>query len=171
MNESIRAIGFFFFASFVLTLAFLLACPSAHAQENNIAAFGLGYSQSANPGVMGWGAYGRMTGDTTAIFTDYDLFRVDADNAMLSVAGFRLKYSIRTGVAQQLYKAKAFSLWGLFQGGLAADGVSVVRSLQYGGLVDVPVKKGVGVLTILAAEDNPITGRDFAPRIGLRFKF
>lgn len=170
MKESLKAFLFFFVVSFFLTTVFFL-CTSQAQEQNNIAAIGLGYSATADPGVMGWGAYGRLVGSTTAIFTDYDIFRATPLDAMVSVGGLRLKYSIRTGVAQQLYKSKSFSLWGLFNGGIGADGISVVRSLQYGGFVDVPVGKGAGILAILAAEDNPITGRDFAPRIGFRFKF
>lgn len=159
---------------FILTVIAicLLSAPVFSQDQNNIAAFGLGYSSAANPGIMGWGAYGRLVGGSTAVYTDYDIFRATVENSNVSVAGLRLKYTIRTGIAQRLFSLKnKASLWGLFNGGVAADGQSVSRSLQWGGFVDVPIKKGFGALVVLAAEDDPITGRNFAPRIGLRVKF
>jgi hypothetical protein len=156
----------------VLISIIMLFAVGAIAQENNIGVFGLGFSPTADPGVIGFGAYGRIVAPKTAVFTDYDVERARAENANFNVAGLRLKYSIRTGVAYQLKQiTPTWSVWGLFNGGMAADGISVVRSLQYGGFLDKGIGKGIGIMLILAAEDNPITGRDFAPRIGLRVKF
>lgn len=172
MKEALRAIAFFFLVAFILTLLFFPAAGLAQEQPANIGVFGLGYSGDGAPGLLGFSAYGRLVAARTAIFTDYEILRADEKDAMLSVAGFRLKYSIRTGIAQQLVQiTPSWSVWGLFNGGLAADGQTVVRSFQFGGFIDKDIGKGMGVMLILAAEDNPITGRNFAPRAGWRFKF
>jgi hypothetical protein len=170
--KAFQAIRFILLSAVLLTALFFLSTSAQAQEQNNIGTIGLGYSSTADPGIVGFGAYGRKVADKTILFTDFDVYRDGSGSSNFSVAGLRLKYSIRTGLAYKLFRVtNSWSVYGLFNGGIAADGISVARSLQYGGFVDKSIGKNMGVMLILAAEDNPITQRDFAPRVGWRFKF
>lgn len=156
---------------FLVTILILLSAPAfAQTPTEKYGAFGLAYFNSGTPNIQGWAALGIPISEKTISYTDYDIAPIKS-GGQASVAGVRLQYAIRTGLAYRIYNVtNSWSLWGLGNIGLAADGRAITRSFQYGGFLDKSIGKGWGVMLILSGEDSGATGRDFAPRIGIRKK-
>jgi hypothetical protein len=153
----------------LILCALLLSASSASAQEK-IGAAGIGYFQSGHPQFQGGAALGFSIAPRTISFTDM-VIGATKDEGRITVAGQRLQYSFRTGFAVKIYQiTPSWTLWGLSDIGLAADGKSIGRSFQYGGFLDKSVGKGWGFLMILSAENTVQTGTDFSPRIYIRKK-
>lgn len=157
-------------------LAFLVLSLPLWAQvqpQSRFAAGGLGYFSQAQPQFQGWAAFGLpLTPDgKTLSYTDSDWYVVKT-GGQVSVAGFQLRYSLRTGLAYRLLQTKdgAWSLYGFAAPGFVADGQSFMSAFQYGGFLHRTIKNGWGILVGLTNEHYGSTS-DLAPRIGFTKKF
>jgi hypothetical protein len=155
---------------FGLLLFFTLATVSYAQNIDRFGAAGFSYFKSGTPQFQGGAALGLQIAPRTISFTDMSVGPVK-DTSQIQIAGQRLQYTFRTGFAVQIYQlTPSWSLWGLSDIGLAADGKVTARSFQYGGFIDKHVGKGWGVLLIISAENSVQTGTDFSPRIYIRKK-
>ncbi|NLT67271.1 MAG: hypothetical protein GXX84_11775 [Acidobacteria bacterium] len=160
------------FAFMVLAVAIcFLSAGSAVAQDapekEKFGAFGLGYSEVAKPNLQGWAALGIPVSDRVMSYTAYDIAPVK-EGGQASLAGIRIQYNIRTGFACRVYDiTRSWSLWGLGNAGMAADGNVVTGSFEYGGFLYKGLGKGWGAILILGAQKDAISGTVFAPRLGV----
>ncbi|MCK9570735.1 hypothetical protein M0R72_17430 [Candidatus Pacearchaeota archaeon] len=155
-----------------------------------IAFGGAGYFAPVKPNIQAFAGMAiPLTQDLkTLSYTDFDIsFVKDADILValpalegktipdmeipaISIAGKKIRYSIRTGIARQIISMGKFSLYGLGAPGIATDGENAHYSLEYGGLLHYAVSGRIGIMGALTAEHGP-DGENLAPRLGLSFRF
>lgn len=154
----------------VVSLFFLFAGASPAQDQEKFGAFGLGFNDQASPKIQGWAALAIPVADRVLSYTAYDIAPVK-EGGQVSFAGVRLNYMIRTGVAYRIYEiAPGWTLWGLGNAGMSADGNVVVGAFEYGGFLDKSFGKGWGFMAVLAAQKDAISGTTFSPRFGFRKK-
>lgn len=160
----------------MIGVGLLLALP-VMAQDQTMdrfGAFGLGYFSQASPQFQGWAAMAiPVTDDAKAVsYTAYDVAVVADDDptSQIMVAGKKIRYTMKTGLAYRALQYGTWSLYGLAAPGFVADGDSFKSAFSYGGFVHKSIGKGWGALFALT---NEIAGgqSDLAPRIGITKKF
>lgn len=154
---------------------FIMAVANAQAQEPEekeyYGAFGLFVNQEVTGSVGGWGALGIPVAEKTISFTSFDVNSVKAgETGNVSFLGYQMQYTMRTGVANEIFRIKAVSLWVLGDVGFTAAADNVVGSYAGGGFVNIPFSKRWSAMVILQADKNSITGLDFKPRFGVNVK-
>jgi hypothetical protein len=165
----------------VVTFACLVAgCKPIFCQEpgSKFVFSGVGIDAQSTPQAMGMGGIALPIGPKTLSYTDYDVSVIPGDTFQATMQqvlqGSGLQFSIRTGIAQQVFVYNRFSVYGLLAAGVAAGGVDTVTkgSFAGGGLVDVALSKNIGLLIILQEEKNVSpTGFRFIPRLAFRYRF
>ena len=94
------------------------------------------------------------------------------EGTQFTVAGLKLRYTIRTGLAYRIAQVtNTWSLWGLAAPGFSADGEKLLSNFEFGGFIHKDVGKGWGCLVALTAEKASNSATDFAPRLGITKKF
>jgi len=153
----------------LILMLFFTASAYAQDQPSKFGVFGLG---SSNGSLIGWAALSIPVADRIMSFTSYDAGAViDPTTGQFDIFGKQLQYSAHQAFAYKIYDiAKGVTLWGLGSAGIAASDRALVGSFEYGGFVDYMVKGRWGILAVLCAERNAVTGTKFAPRFGVRAK-
>lgn len=137
-------------------------------------ATGIGYSQASSPQFQGWGAFGLPVSATVISYTDYDISALPGqDLTIKAILSPRLQYTIRTGFAVHAYDlSPKVSLWGLGNVGVNTTGAVTGASFAGGGFLDF--KFGTtgawGAMLILQVDKSNITGAQFTPRLGIRYR-
>lgn len=165
-----RVLLFFTLLSF---FSATLWAQTAAPAPNRFGAGGLGYFSQAVPQFQGWAALGLpLTSDGKALsYTDYDV-SVVSSGGQLSLAGYQLRFSVKTGVAYRIFQTKdgIWSLYGLAAPGFMATGNDFTSAFEYGGFVSAMTKSGWGAVIGLTNEHYG-TVSDLAPRLGVIKKF
>ena len=162
----------------LLLLSFLcvLLCPiqgfSQEPEPARFGAFGLGYFAEAVPQFQGWSALAiPITADGKALsYTAADWAVVNDESNQLTVAGRKIRYTMKTGIAYRIFQRGTWSLFGLAAPGFVADGDTFKSAFSYGGFIYKDIGKGWGA--ILALTNENYGGKsDLAPRAGVSYKF
>lgn len=168
----------------VVLLISMFIATAAYAQQpgepGTFGAAGLAYLATADPNMQGWMAFGVpvSSDDKWISYTNWDIAPVPLDQTMgFTVAGKGLRYSIRSGVAYQVLRlTNSWTVYGLVAPGVAItpgenSGIIVLGSFEYGGFIHKTVGRGLGMMLALTAEKSVGRPTDFAPRIGITWKF
>ena len=146
--------------------------PVEDVLQGTYGVVGVGFSGEAQKAVIGFGAYGIPIRDWIMSFTGFEIYGVTDDIAENNnFMGSQLAYTLRTGIAIRIKTFgadKRVSLWGLGDGGFKTNEVNLSGSFAGGGFVDVKIKDGWGIVAILQADKDAITGTKFAPKFGIR---
>lgn len=150
----------------------LLALPCMAQDTEKFGAFGLGIAQDTPASVIGWGALGIPIADKTLSYTDFDVSGYTGDGTgKVTFLGKQISYTMRTGLAYELYRINRLSLWGLGDFGITALGDDVGSSVAGGGFLNYRFTDRWSAMVILQADRNSVTGlTDFKPRFGLNVK-
>jgi hypothetical protein len=144
-------------------------------EQGKFVAVGMGIDSSSTPQAMGWGALGLPIAAGLVSYTDYDVSVLPGITLQKLLQTDGLQFSIRTGLAQRVFKKDRFSLYGLINAGIGSGGApyTVTKgSFAYGGFFDFSLGQGWGLLGVLQSEKNSSpTGFRFTPRLGIRYKF
>jgi len=157
----------------IVCIVLLLTLPAIAQQQERFGAAGIGYFSLSRPNIQGWAALGiPITSDKKVLsYTDCDI-AVVGTAPQFTIAGLKLQYTIRTGLAYNMLKiTTTWSLWGLAAPGLSANGDKVFSNFEYGGFIHKDVGKGWGLLIAFTAEKAGVIATDFAPRMGVTRKF
>lgn len=154
----------------MIGIGLLLALPAM--AEDRFGAFGLGYFSQAAPQFQGWAAMAiPVTDDGKAVsYTAYDVAVVEDESNQLTVAGRKLRYTMKTGLGYRVFQYGSWSLYGLAAPGFVADGDTFKSAFSYGGFLHKDIGKGWGILGALTNE-NYGGKSDLAPRVGVTRKF
>ena len=159
----------------ILTLVLILAMtPVALGQTApndppKFVAAGLGFFESANPQIQGFGAVAIPVSDKVLSFTDYDVAALPGEKVAGKWTMPKIQYTMKTGFAIHIYTLhKGVNLYGLGGAGIAANGQNIVGAFSGGGFIDFALGKGWGAMLVLEVNRNSNTGNDFVPRIGIR---
>ena len=150
-------------------------CSQAQAQtvtEAKFAFAGAGFFSQSSPQIQAFAGMAiPITSDNKTIsYTDFDISLVKTGTPQITVAGKGLKYAIRTGLGYRIYQYGTWALYGLGAPGVSSDGNKTSSSFEFGGLIGKSFNANVGMILGLTAENNGgVT--DFAPRMGIVFKF
>jgi hypothetical protein len=154
-----------------------LMCLSVPAMAQDRIGFGgVGYFAPASPVFQGFAGMAIPIGDKAYSWTDMD-FSIVKDGGQLTIAGQRLAYSIKSGIAYKLFAVKDWSVLGLGAPGLQTDGDRISAKLEYGLAIHKwIIKDKLGVMMPFTAETHQNLNTEkmetnFVPRLGLTFRF
>ena len=155
----------------------LLLVSVASAEDGARTAFGgVGYFAPSAPDIRAFAGVAIPINEAKTIRSVTDLDIYPRSDGNVSIAGKRLQFEVKSGIAYDVFSLNGFKLFGLGAPGMVTDGDSLGLKFEYGGGVHKMVTPRWGLMTVFTAETYKDFEVDeyktnFAPRFGVTFAF
>lgn len=166
------------YTGILLALCALCLCSipaSAQTADSNLPTYmfgvGVGFDQSTDSTLMGYGWYARQVKDTFYSFSGYSAERVPGAVSKLGTVNLpRFKFIPFTGYAVRVLQVSPkLSLWQSTTGGVATTGDTVTGNLGMDGFLRYVIKGSSGIVAGLHFSHDAISGDGFSARLVYNF--